>query len=261
MRSFSDPTTAPRSCSHCCAVADYDDDVASSRTTSIGSRGDIGRWADADFETESISSSSWFAQSDDEQSVSDIFMDRREQEAPVSHLINLALPPGNNAVKPPGSWCASGPLAASVMYSRTTLMLDNVSAACSRTDIINCLDGMGFQGEYDLVYLPTNFKTWEACHYAFVNMTTPEAAVRATQVLDGLEGFCADGQEALRVHWSDLQGLRANVERYRNSPVMHPDVPEQYRPLMLVNGLSACFPSPTRSIKVPARLKSARCQA
>jgi len=260
-RSFSDPAIAPTLCSDCRAVGDSDDDVASSRTTSIGSPRAIGRWADADFETDSFCSSSWFAQSDDERSISDLSMDRREVESPAPHPSNLVLPPGNNAMKPPGNWCASVPLAAPVTFSRTTLMLDNVSVACSRTDIINRLDSLGFQGEYDLVYLPTNFKTWEACHYAFVNMTTPEAALRATQVLDGLEGFCAESHQALQVHWSDIQGLRANVERYRNSPVMHPDVPEQYRPLMLVNGLSTSFPPPTRSIKVPARLKSACRQA
>jgi len=264
-RSASDSAIVLSLCSDCGAVVGCDDDdVASSRTTSIGSRGDIGRWADVDFETQSLCSSSWFTQSDDEQSTSDMSMDRRglrESEIPVYHFDHLTLPPGNNAMKPPGSWCASVPFAVPVMHSRTTLMLDNVSVACSRTDIINCLDSLGFQGEYDLVYLPTNFKTWKSCHYAFVNMTTPEAAVRAMQALDGLEGSCAEAQQALRVQWSDLQGFRANVEIYRNSPVMHPEVPEQYRPLLLVNGSPASFPPPTKSIKVPSRLKSARCQA
>ncbi len=47
------------------------------------------------------------------------------------------------------------------------------------------------------------------------------------------------------------QGLRENVQRYRNSPVMHESMPEAFKPLLLVNGREVPFPPPTRPIKPP----------
>lgn len=220
----------------------------STRTMSIGSKCDLGKWADIDFETESVCSGH------DVQSVSDLSLDGLE----TANVRAVCPPPGSFTVgvsAPPGSWSAARPVGA-----RTTLMLDNLPKDCTRTQIMDCLDSTGFKGQYDLVYLPTNFKTWEACRYAFVNMISPEAASQVKQSLDGFEGFRREGQQALTVCWSDIQGLFANVERYKNSPVMHPDVPEQYKPLLLVNGAPTVFPKPTKSIKAPPRLRRASRQ-
>jgi len=48
---------------------------------------------------------------------------------------------------------------------------------------------------------------------------------------------------------SNLQGLSANIGRYRNSPVMHEDVPEHLKPLLFINGHFVCFPPPTRRLR------------
>merc|ERR1711916_247075 len=48
-----------------------------------------------------------------------------------------------------------------------------------------------------------------------------------------------------------VQGLEDNVERYRNSPVMHEAVPAQYKPLLFDGGVPVAFPAPTKSIRFP----------
>jgi len=50
-----------------------------------------------------------------------------------------------------------------------------------------------------------------------------------------------------------LQGLEANIERYRNSPTMHELVPDAYRPMLFVNGQQVAFPAPTKKIKPPRK--------
>lgn len=47
------------------------------------------------------------------------------------------------------------------------------------------------------------------------------------------------------------QGLEAHVERYRNSPVMHEDVPDTFKPVLFANGVRISFPLPTRKLRAP----------
>jgi len=57
------------------------------------------------------------------------------------------------------------------------------------------------------------------------------------------------------VSWGNpLQGYGAHIYRYRNSPVMHKDVPEEFKPVAFVNGIRIKFPAPTKRIR-PPRLK------
>merc|ERR1712224_4472 len=117
----------------------------------------------------------------------------------------------------------------------------------------------GFKGKYDFVYLPTDFRSWLAFGYAFVNMTSHEEALR---IMHKLEGFCdwkVSCSKACNVVWSDpYQGLDANVERYRNSPVMGPSVDEIYKPLLFRDGKRVDFPLPTKRIGLPRVRRSSQ---
>ena len=65
----------------------------------------------------------------------------------------------------------------------------------------------------------------------------------------------------LRCHQGVLQGdfidcryfpaVQAHVERYRNSPVMHRSVPDEYKPVIFKNGVRKNFPRPTKKVKAP----------
>jgi len=58
--------------------------------------------------------------------------------------------------------------------------------------------------------------------------------------------------EDCEVYWSEAhQGLEAHVARYRNSPVLHPAVPDEFKPIILKDGVRVDFPAPTKKSRAP----------
>jgi RNA recognition motif-containing protein len=147
--------------------------------------------------------------------------------------------------------------------TRTTLMIQNVPAQCTNNMMVEMLDSAGLSCKYDFVYAPTDFRTYTAFGYAFVNFTTNKNAVQAMDVLSGL--ICPTWSEqkvAFEVNWCEAhQGLKVHVNKYQNSPVMHPSVLEEYKPLIFKNGLRQQFPPPTKVIKEPRLRRSNPAEA
>jgi hypothetical protein len=84
-------------------------------------------------------------------------------------------------------------------------------------------------------------------------MVTPEDAQRAKINLPGFRNWIVASSKVLDVQYTNpVQGLAANIARFRNSPVMHPDVPEQFKPLTFQHGCRVPFPHPTRNVIPPA---------
>lgn len=147
----------------------------------------------------------------------------------------------------------------------TTVMLRHLPVGCTRDWLVRVLDSQGFSTCYDFVYLPVDFVKWQNFGYAFVNFVSPREALRSWQHFTGFstwpkEIMSASGSEksedcTCEVSWGDpLQGLEAYVERYRDSPVMHREVPEPYKPVIFAKGVRVPFPAPTKRIRRP-RLK------
>lgn len=144
---------------------------------------------------------------------------------------------------------------------RTTIMLRNLPNDYSRSKIIDMLDSAGFSGHYDFVYVPVDFRRWAGFGYAFVNMISTESAEYAMQQFKGFKDWSVGSEKICSVSWGEpIQGLSAHIERYRNSPVMHEDVPDEFRPAIFLNGLRAEFPAPTKRIQAP-RLKLSKPSA
>lgn len=134
----------------------------------------------------------------------------------------------------------------------TTVMLRNLPNDYTRDMLLEFLDSEGFVGDYDFVYLPVDFRKQSNLGYAFVNLLTHEDGARAWKRLQGYQNWKVPSQKVLSMSWSTpLQGLEANIERYRNSPVMHEDVPDHFKPLLFKNGHSVPFPQPTRRLRAP----------
>merc|ERR1712217_823433 len=62
--------------------------------------------------------------------------------------------------------------------SRTTVMMRNLPNDMNREMLLELLDTHGFRGLYDFIYVPIDFKRRAGLGYAFVNMSTPQAAER-----------------------------------------------------------------------------------
>lgn len=135
---------------------------------------------------------------------------------------------------------------------RTTLMLRNVPKRYSRSALISLLNSMGFAARYDFVYIPVDFGTGYSLSYALVNLCSPADAVCLRSRLDGFTQWPTPSENVCKVSWSDPhQGLEALVERYRNSPVMHASVPDEWKPAVFSSGTRGSFPAPSRPIKAP----------
>jgi len=104
-----------------------------------------------------------------------------------------------------------------------------------------------------MIYVPVDFSAGAGLGYAFVNLVSLADVPAFWQALDGLSmwgGVASD--KACTVSWSEPnQGLAAHIERYRNSPVMHPATPDEWKPALFAKGVRVKFPAPTKKIKAP----------
>lgn len=135
----------------------------------------------------------------------------------------------------------------------TTVMMKHLPQFFTRTQFRRFLDSQGFAAKYDFVYVPTAFRSGQSFGYAVVNFIATGIAEEAIRKLQGCQSVDPEDAKGLEVCYShpNNQGLNANIDRYRNSPVMHDEVPDEQRPMLLKGGEPLKFPSPTKRIHAP----------
>lgn len=132
----------------------------------------------------------------------------------------------------------------------TTVMMRNIPNNYTREMLLDLLNSHGFKNSYNLVYLPIDFQTEVGLGYAFINLTGDVQHFR--DHFHGFSDWQVASQKVCHVSWSNpLQGIQAHIDRYRNSPVMHESVPDEYKPMLFVNGERVAFPAPTKRIRPP----------
>lgn len=147
---------------------------------------------------------------------------------------------------------ADGGKGAGSGHTWTTVMLRNLPPEYKRDMVVELLNKEGFERLFDFVYMPMNLRTMASFGYVFVNLTSPVVADQCRSVFQGLTRWAIDSDKVCDVLWSDeQQGLASNIERYRNSPVMHESVPEECKPIVLANGVRVPFPAPTKRLREP----------
>jgi RNA recognition motif-containing protein len=136
--------------------------------------------------------------------------------------------------------------------TRTTVLFRNVLATSKRSDLCMLLDNQGFRGQYDFLYVPANFKTMLSFGYSFVNFVSGQAAEAARQYFDGFQWNLRGESSVLETSWSNPhQGYEVHVERFRDCPVMHSSVADEYKPIVLRGGVRVAFPAPTKRLIAP----------
>lgn len=143
---------------------------------------------------------------------------------------------------------------------KTTVMWRNLPNNYTRDDLLGLINSEGFAGSYDFFYSPMDFTSSALVGYAFINFVNGQVAEQFFQHFQGFKQWSLMSVKVSEVGWSTLQGLDGHIERYRNSPVMHPDVPDEMRPLLLQSGQSVPFPPPTKKLRAP-HLKDCRGRA
>lgn len=135
---------------------------------------------------------------------------------------------------------------------QTTRVFQCLPNAFSRDMLVELLVDNGFRGHFDFVYMPCNFSTGHNFGYAFVNFVSEAKAAACKSLFDGFGRFGIPHNEACVVAVAEVHGRQANIARYRNSPVMHPKVPEAFKPLLFApDGRQLPFPRPTKLPKAP----------
>jgi len=137
-------------------------------------------------------------------------------------------------------------------FDQTTLMLRNIPNVYTLDSLLELLDQQGFQGRYNFVYLPIDFRTCVNLGYAFVNCVSDAYATDLMESLHGFSNWVCETQKVCNVSWAHPhQGLEEHIERYRNSPVMHESVPDAFKPWLFVEGQRIGLPPPTKKIRPP----------
>merc|ERR1712187_523880 len=176
---------------------------------------------------------------------------------------NLAVPGTSLPVRPPpGCWgtdkssstTSTGAIAEkSNEVERTTVMLRNFPPFFTRGMLVELLNSLGFMGKYNFVHLPVDMSRLSCLGFGFVNFRSHSDALQFFKDAHGFRSWQHQSNKVLDVSWSNpLQGLDAQVQRYRNANVMHSSVPDQCRPMLFgEDGEQIPFPCPTVAIRAP----------
>jgi len=134
----------------------------------------------------------------------------------------------------------------------TTIMMRNIPNNVTREQLLTLVNDEGFQGRYNLLYLPVDLKNKVGLGYAFVNFVSHEDAEAFSQHFRGYKNWNMQSDKVCEITWSDaLQGLDEHVQRYRDCPVMHESIPDEFKPVLFKDGVRMPFPEPTKRIRAP----------
>lgn len=170
---------------------------------------------------------------------------------PPAPLPSVVFAPADNQV--PNQATTSTPLPQGESVApQTTLMLRNIPGDYTRTMVVELLDCCGLAGKYNFLYVMTNFETMAGLGSVLVNFVSHADAEIARINLQGFSQWRVQSRNVCEVGWEEsFQGLDAHIDRYRNSSLMHQDVPDQYKPIILESGVRVPFPPTTRRVRAP----------
>jgi len=135
----------------------------------------------------------------------------------------------------------------------TTVMLRNIPNKYTREMLIKQLS-QEFNGQFDFMYLPIDFKNKCNVGYCFINFRNQDICERFVSQFHGVDvRKCLPGlnsKKIVEVTPARVQGLTENVRRLRNSPVMNQlvDHPEWMPLLFDKHGYEEPFPNPDQPL-------------
>jgi len=123
-----------------------------------------------------------------------------------------------------------------------TVMLRNIPTQLTPKEVLEHLQA--YRGVMDFLYVPIDFKNNCNLGYAFINFNRKDVGSRFCSACETL----FPGQEKVAfVQPARVEGLAANVKRFRNSSVMGV-LTEEYKPMLFENGVQKPFPGPSKKL-------------
>mmetsp|Transcript_56189 Transcript_56189/g.105347 ORF Transcript_56189/g.105347 Transcript_56189/m.105347 type:complete len:316 (-) Transcript_56189:62-1009(-) len=152
------------------------------------------------------------------------------------------------------------------LICQTSLMIRNLPFDFTRTSLRNLLQNLGLLEMLNFLYLPLRGKDGASLGYAFLNAVNLGAVAKIVRCLHGMTQPGSASQESRLAIQANIQApnLPALIAKYRNSGVMHNDVPRSMKPVLLRDGVEIQFPPPTLTLARPEWLRdclSARVDA
>ena len=171
------------------------------------------------------------------------YTENNSLELPVSIPPGFSAPTIASSEATP-SEAQSEPNGASVLRpDDCTVMLRNVPYEAKQLGVLALLNEEGFNGTFTFFYSPLDFRSKNNLGYAFVNLRTCAEAKRFEQFFDGLRVRNRLGwDKPLRVGRARIQGLQANIDHYRNSPVNV--MPDEFKPMIFCERTFERLPFP-----------------
>lgn len=126
----------------------------------------------------------------------------------------------------------------------STFMLRNIPSRYTRDMIVEEMTNRGVLIDIDFLYVPIDFRCQHCVGYCFVNLTSVEGVARFMDAFRGVQLDEEDKKQCV-ISKGKVQGLKANIEVYRNSTVMFMN--EKYQPLLFREGKIKPFPIRTMS--------------
>lgn len=142
--------------------------------------------------------------------------------------------------------------------SITTMVLRNIPNNYTRDMCVALIDSVGkgcFKNEYDFVYLPIDFHRDSNRGYMFINFVSVESALAFRETIYDFKDWAIPSTKRAMAEPSKFQGREKLIEHFRNSEVMHENVPSHYKPLLFDTGRVVDFPRPTVPPKPPGRYR------
>jgi len=136
-------------------------------------------------------------------------------------------------------------------HASVTVIMKNIPNAYSRDQLLDLFDQYGFRGFYDFFHVPADFAQRANLGYCVINLVDRAAYERFKEVFEGFSQWDSLSEKVCELVESKDQGLRYHVERYRNSGLMHPAVPDRFKPARFQNGQRIPFPAPSQRLRPP----------
>ncbi|CAK0799603.1 unnamed protein product, partial [Prorocentrum cordatum] len=108
----------------------------------------------------------------------------------------------------------------------TTLIMKYIPFGVTRDELIDVINGQGFDGAYDDVYLPRDPKTYQGKGYAFVNFLSQELAYSFRGAFSGFTQWPIRCIWLCTVEWSKSQRFQVHVDHCSNHTVMGDHMPD-----------------------------------
>lgn len=118
----------------------------------------------------------------------------------------------------------------------TTLMIRNLPNRYTQRELITELEGLGFTGAFDFLYIPLDKGTMSNVGYAFVNFVEPSWAEKCMQVFQNyrFKRHRKVSGKIAAVSPAHIQGLEGNLKHYENAAVNTAKL-KQRRPVVMAN--------------------------